>query len=145
VSREQAIAAVGRYEIYVPPDVVPGPGAKSRKLSEGQWDELPFGLSYHSGGDMAAYFNTNAGGQNNGDYTPIGIAPPGGIVGRFTKGGSNRMASSNCMHAGRLPMHAHSIQMTAYTQMTYTTLEQENKARARFRTPSRFSKGQSTQ
>lgn len=66
----------------------PGPDARSRKLTEGQWDDLPFGLSYHSGGSMDAYFNTNSAGQNNGEYTPIGIAPSGRVIGRFIKGES---------------------------------------------------------
>ena len=42
---------------------------------------------------MAAYFNTNIAGQNNGEYTPIGIAPSGRVIGRFIKGELTRVCS----------------------------------------------------
>lgn len=43
---------------------------------------------------MAAYFNTNMAGQNSGEYTPIGIAPSGRVIGRFIKGELTRFFGS---------------------------------------------------
>jgi len=50
-------------------------------LQSGSWDHVLFGVSYQSGGDNAAHFNSKKDAKNNGQYTPVSLtAPATGIV-----------------------------------------------------------------
>ena len=97
ITREQALAAVECYDIFVPPDVKAVVGAgTSRKFTEGEWEDVPFGLSFHSD-DYSAYFNMNHDGVNNGMYIPVGIVPP---MNRFL---STPASASSTDTVGNLP------------------------------------------
>jgi hypothetical protein len=86
MTRDQAFAAVECYDIYVAPGMVCTAGATSRKFTEGHWDDVPQGLSFQTGGDYSAYFNSNREGKNNGKYTPVGLLQPAHKKGRFLLG-----------------------------------------------------------